>query len=50
MAAAKILKMIQLDVKTAFLYGTLDEEIYMKQPEDFVNTEKEQEVSPNTTC
>jgi hypothetical protein len=22
----------------------------MKQPEDFVNTEKEQEVSPNTTC
>ena len=25
-----------VDVKTAFLYGKLDEEIYMQQPEGFV--------------
>lgn len=41
-AAAKNLEMIQLDVKTAFLYGTLDEEIYMKQPEGFVIPGKEE--------
>jgi hypothetical protein len=26
-----------MDVKTAFLYGTLDEEIFMEQPEGFVD-------------
>ena len=28
-----------MDVKTAFLNGELDSEIYMKQPEEYVNKE-----------
>ena len=28
----------QMDVKTAYLQGTLDDEIYMTQPEMFVDT------------
>lgn len=34
-AANENLKMAQFDVKTAFLNGILDEEIYMDQPEGF---------------
>ena len=33
-----------LNVKTAFLYGNLDEEIYMKQPEGFILKGREKQV------
>lgn len=39
------LELHQMDVKTAFLNGDLDEDIYMKQPEGFVN-----EDYPNHVC
>lgn len=42
--AALDLKMIQLDIKTAFLYEALDEEINMEQPEGFIQARKETEV------
>jgi len=43
-AAEKDLEMIQLDIKTAFLYETLEEEIHMKQSEGFIIPGKEKEV------
>jgi hypothetical protein len=33
-----------LDVKSAYLYGTLDEEIYMEQPEGFVDPKNPKKV------
>lgn len=38
-AAKEELKIAQFDVKTAFLYGKLDEEIFMEQPEGFIEEE-----------
>ena len=40
-SAARNLDMTQLDVKTAFLYGEIGEEIYLNQPEGFVPPGKE---------
>ncbi|RWS22042.1 integrase core domain protein-like protein, partial [Leptotrombidium deliense] len=34
-AASEDLDIVQFDVKTAFLYGDVEEELYMKQPEGF---------------
>ncbi len=33
------LELHQLDVKTAFLNGTMEDEIYMRQPESFISEE-----------
>lgn len=35
------MEILQFDIKTAFLYGNLKEEIYMKQPEGFQNDDSE---------
>jgi hypothetical protein len=44
LAASLDLEIEQMDVKTAFLHGDLDDEIYMEQPESFKVKGKEDYV------
>ena len=39
------LEVEQLDIKTGFLHGDLEEELYMHQPEEFMEKGKENLVS-----
>ena len=43
-AALRNLEIHQMDVKTTFLNGDLDKEIYMEQPEDFIAFGQEKKV------
>ena len=44
LAAREDMELVQMDVKTAFLHGDLHEDIYMQQPEGFVEKGKERLV------
>ena len=44
MAANRDLSLTQLDVKTAFLYGDVTEELYARPPEGFITPGKEKWV------
>ena len=44
-AALKNLEIMQLDIKTAFLYGELQEELYLAQPEGYIIAGKEKSVA-----
>ncbi|KAH9724990.1 hypothetical protein KPL70_007698 [Citrus sinensis] len=43
------LKLEQMDVKTAFLHDSLDEEIFMAQPEGFIERESEDKIPYNSS-
>ncbi|KAK3037066.1 hypothetical protein RJ639_031783 [Escallonia herrerae] len=45
----KMLQVYQMDIKTAFLNDDLDEEVYMEQPEGFVNERKNDSDETKTT-
>ena len=40
-ATSEDLELLQLDVKTAFLHGDLDKEIYIEQPQGFASLDRE---------
>jgi hypothetical protein len=44
LAAAYNLEIEQINVKTAFLYGEIDADIYIKQPEGFCSKERPDQV------
>jgi hypothetical protein len=44
------MEMSQSDIKTAFLYGMLDEGKYLQQPEGYVVTGKENSVCSLHEC
>ncbi|KAJ0844964.1 putative RNA-directed DNA polymerase [Helianthus annuus] len=44
LTAVQDLELEQLDIKTAFLHGNLEEKIYMKQPQGFEDTDKPDQV------
>ena len=50
LVAAYDLEMVQLDIKTAFLYGELNEEIYLEQPEGFITLGQEKLVCRLHKC
>jgi hypothetical protein len=50
MATTHNLQLQQADVDTAFLYGDVDTEIYMKQPAGFVEPGKEHLVCKLKKC
>lgn len=49
-AAEKYLELAQFDVQTAFLYGKLDEEIFMEVPEGLDNGKLTESTAKNVVC
>ena len=50
LVAKEDMDLVQLDVKTTFLHGDLHDEIYMQQPEGFVEKGKEKLVCKLKKC